>query len=104
MMLPRRVPFIGEVPLPMISSCPRSLISATSAQTFDVPMSSATMYFSSVLDIRCLQRLHNHSFRESQIRVLDGRVMVRAQDRAQVAVLLRDVVGVRVDDGLQLAV
>ena len=49
MMLPRRVPFIGEVPLPMISSCPRSLISPTSTQTFDVPMSRATMYLSSVL-------------------------------------------------------
>src|SRR5436189_647176 len=49
MMLPRRVPFIGDVPLPMISSCPRSLISPTSAQTFEVPMSSATTYFSSVL-------------------------------------------------------
>src|SRR5258706_7537072 len=48
MMLPRRVPFIGDVPLPMISSWPRSLISPTRTQTFDVPMSRATMYLSSV--------------------------------------------------------
>src|SRR5688500_19012195 len=109
MMFPRRVPFIGEVPLPMISSWPRSLISATSAQTFDVPMSRATMYFSSVLDIRCLLMLfrhaaHNDSFCEPQVRVLDLRVVVRAQDGAEVPVFRGDVFRVRVDDRLQLAV
>src|SRR5215210_369894 len=104
MMFPRRVPFIGEVPLPMISSWPRSPISATSAQTFDVPMSSATMYFSSVLDMLALQRSHNHSFREPQVRVLDLRVVVRAQHGAEVPVLRGDVLGVRIDDRLQLAV
>src|SRR5258706_1372369 len=54
MMLPRRVPFIGEVPLPMISSRPRSLISPTSTHTFEVPMSRATMYLSSVLAMTVL--------------------------------------------------
>src|SRR4029077_16134232 len=53
MMFPRRVPFMGAVPLPMISSCPRSVTSPTSTHTFDVPISSATTYFSSVFGIGC---------------------------------------------------
>src|SRR2546428_82090 len=53
MMLPRRVPFMGAVPLPMISSCPRSVTSPTNTHTFDVPISSATTYFSSVFGIGC---------------------------------------------------
>src|SRR5687767_8167284 len=105
MMFPRRVPFIGEVPLPMISSCPRSPISPTRAQTFEVPMSSATMYFSSVLGMFFLLRhFHHHPTRESQIGVFDAWIVLRAQHGAQVAVLPGEVVRVRVDDGPQLAV
>src|SRR5688572_30370020 len=104
MMLPRRVPFIGEVPLPMTSTCPRSLISPTSAQTFEVPMSRATMYLSSVLDMRCLQRFYDHSIREPQVRVFDLRVALGTQHGVEVSVLGGDVLRVGVDDGPQLAV
>src|ERR1051325_2763618 len=118
MMLPRRVPFIGEVPLPMISSWLRSLISPTSTHTFDVPMSSATMYFSSVLGIRdSLRRgvrggakgslrLDDDAIGEAQIGVLDGSApeVLGADDGVEAAPLRRYVFRVRVDDGRQLAV
>src|SRR5687767_6290184 len=104
MMFPRRVPFIGAVPLPMISSCPRSLISPTSAQTFEVPMSRATMYFSSVRGMRGLQLFDDHSIRESQIRVVDARVVFGAQDSVEAAPLGGDVGGVGVDECAEVAV
>src|SRR5207247_9121001 len=104
MMLPRRVPFIGAVPLPMISSWPRSVTSPTSTHTFDVPMSSATMYFSSVFGMDILligdlhgddwtrshrhcrhrsQRLHHHSAIEAKIGIGDvaRRKSFRCSDR-----------------------
>src|ERR1044071_3014411 len=104
MMLPRRVPFIGDVPLPMISSCPRSLISPTSAQTFEVPMSSATTYFSSVLGMRGLQRFHNDSIRKTQIGVFDAWVILGAEDRVEAAPFRGDVVRVGVDERAELAI
>src|SRR5688572_26939194 len=105
MTFPRRVPFIGDVPLPMISSCPRSPISPTSAQTFEVPISSATMYFSSVLGMFFLTCcFHDHPVREPQIRVFDAGVVLRAEHGAEISVLLGDVFGVRVNDRAQLAV
>src|SRR3954470_705986 len=89
MMLPRRVPFIGDVPLPMISSCPRSVTSPTSTQTFEVPMSSATMYLSSVFgmvisySIRDLNRYIELSgrrrHRELRVHRLDDDASVEAQ-------------------------
>src|ERR1051325_8054782 len=104
MMLPRRVPFIGDVPLPMISSCPRSLISPTSAQTFEVPMSRATMYFSSVLGMRRLQRFHDHPIRKSQIGVFDSGIVFGAQNRVEAAPFRGRVVGVGVDERAELAI
>src|ERR1700680_3402515 len=93
MMFPRRVPFMGAVPFPMISSCPRSVTSPTSTHTFDVPISSATTYFSSVFGIGCsylvrdlrrnelspahfrqrdlVQRLHNESIGKADVGVGD---------------------------------
>src|SRR5881392_2438954 len=98
MMLPRRVPFMGAVPLPMISSWLRSLISPTSTHTFDVPMSRSTMYFSSVLGIdrSCLygvrwqsdhlplQRFDDDAIGKPEIGVLD-REPVGAHDPVQAA-------------------
>src|SRR5436190_21862769 len=93
MMLPRRVPFIGEVPLPMISSWPRSLTSPTNTHTLDVPMSRATTYFSSVFgmhrSLNCLgpmllgpQRLDDDSVGETEVGVANGAAveLLRAGD------------------------
>src|SRR5258708_22831277 len=87
MMLPRRVPFIGEVPLPMISSWPRSLTSPTSTHTFEVPMSSATMYFSSGLVIvRSPKSVRNgHRRHRPPLRHGHGDRMGRFEDDAIVA-------------------
>src|SRR5438093_11231559 len=127
MMLPRRVPFIGAVPLPMISSWPRSVTSPTSTQTFDVPMSSATMYFSSVfaMDIlligdlhrndwtRCHrhcrhrpQRLDHHPPVETKIGISDvaRRKSFRCSDRVKITPLRGEILLVGVDKGLQLPV
>src|ERR1041385_2431913 len=117
MMLPRRVPFIGEVPLPMISSWLRSLASPTSTQTFDVPMSSATTYFSSVFGIDCSsfglrRRGHrSHGFDDDAIGEAEvgvGNVaaaeLFRAGDGVEVAPLRREVARVGVDDRAELAV
>src|SRR5205807_10183420 len=74
MMLPRRVPFMGAVPLPMISSCPRSVTSPTSTHTFDVPISSATTYFSSVFGIGCsylVRDLRGNELRPAHFRQRD---------------------------------
>src|SRR5215212_1323081 len=120
MMLPRRVPFIGAVPLPMISSWLRSLISPTSTHTFDVPMSRATMYFSSVLGIGdssvfgvrrqgcrfesgrtagALRRFDDDAVGKPEVGVLDGALPqpVGAGDGVEAAPLGRDVLRVGVD-------
>src|SRR5581483_925626 len=127
MMLPRRVPFIGAVPLPMISSWPRSAISPTSTHTFDVPMSSATMYFSSFFGmapslVRDLHRnhrarrargrrhlaqwLHHHASVESEIGIGDlaGSEALRGGDRVELAPLCRHVLLVRIDERAHLPV
>src|SRR2546422_1400274 len=130
MMLPRRVPFIGAVPLPMISSCPRSVTSPTSTQTLEVPMSSATMYFSSVFGMsfssfflicdqrrddpwncnrrrqRRIHRLENQAIAESQVGVLDvaASVVLRGGDGIQIAPLRRQIILVCVNRGAQFAV
>src|SRR5467141_3070561 len=126
MMLPRRVPFIGEVPLPMISRWLRSLTSPTSTQTFEVPMSSATMYFSSVFGIErssfgvrgrshrfqsdgaagALQRLDDDTVLESKIRVRDlaAPQFLGLSDGVEVAPFRREVGGVGVNEGAELAV
>src|SRR5437764_10883 len=121
MMLPRRVPFIGEVPLPMISSWLRSLASPTSTQTLDVPMSSATTYFSSVFgmydslhwqqpgcraEARPAGWFDDDAIGEAQIGVFDGSAieLLGARDGVQVAPLRREVVRVRVDHRAELAV
>src|SRR5439155_12617039 len=127
MMLPRRVPFIGAVPLPMISRWPRSLTSATSTQTFDVPRSRATTYFSSVLGMRCLlirnlRALRRHDCRaaggdgmngfendaigETQIGVFDGAAAetLRIGDRVKRSPLLGQTRGVCVNDCSEFAI
>src|SRR6266511_4292879 len=127
MMFPRRVPFIGDVPLPMISSCPRSLTSPTSTHTFEVPMSRATMYLSSVFGMllsSILERgsaaaalegrrrgrrtpwLHDDAVLKAEVRVLDGaagELLVR-DDGVEVAPLRREVAGAGVDERAELAV
>src|SRR5216684_255527 len=120
MMLPRRVPFIGAVPLPMISRWPRSVISPTSTHTFDVPMSSATMYFSSVFgmgillirDLHCndgmrshrhsrhrAQRLDHHTAAEAKVGVGDvaRREAFRCGNRIKVTPLRGEILFVGVD-------
>src|SRR5437588_4584584 len=118
MMLPRRVPFIGAVPLPMISSWLRSLASPTSTQTLEVPISSATTYFSSVFGIddscrfggrrrsRRFRRFDDDAIRESEIRVTDGGAIepFRPRDGVQIAPLRREIARVRVDDRVELAI
>src|SRR5438132_11640662 len=117
MMLPRRVPFIGDVPLPMISSWLRSLTSPTSTHTFEVPMSRATTYFSSVFGMhdslndlgpRLLgpQRLDDDAMGETEIGVGHGGApqFFRAGDGVQLAPLRREIAGVRVDHRGQLPV
>src|SRR6185436_17043431 len=125
MMFPRRVPFIGDVPLPMISSCPRSLTSPTSTQTFEVPMSRATMYLSSVLGMdallvlecggpaaavrgrphcRRIPRFHDDAVLKAEVRVLDGAAgeLLAGDDGVEVAPLRREVPGVGVDEHADL--
>src|SRR5437763_13479009 len=126
MMLPRRVPFIGAVPLPMISSWLRSLASPTSTHTLDVPMSRATTYFSSVfgmndscLGVRwqshrfqsggaavALRRFDDDAIGESKVRVRDRAAaeLLRTRDGVEVAPLGREIARVRVDDGAELTV
>src|SRR6266540_3854111 len=127
MMLPRRVPFIGAVPLPMISRCPRSLTSPTSTQTFDVPRSRATTYFSSVLGMRCLlvrnlralcrhdcraaaddgmNGFENDAIGEAQIGVFDGRAAktLGVRDRIERSPLLGQIFRIRIHDGAEVAV
>src|ERR1051325_7677519 len=117
MMLPRRVPVIGEVPLPMISRRLRSLTSPTSTQTLDVPMSRATTYFSSVFGIDGSSfglRWHRHRFHgfdddaigKAKIGVGNGAAIesLRARDGVEVAPLRREIAGVGVDHRAELAV
>src|SRR3954449_10907578 len=117
MMLPRRVPFIGDVPLPMISSWLRSLTSPTSTHTFEVPMSRATTYFSSVFGMHDSlnwlwpmllgsQRLDDDAVGETKVGVGDGAAAepLRASDRVELAPLRREVGSVGIDHGAQLAV
>src|SRR5689334_21227842 len=117
MMLPRRVPFIGEVPLPMISSWLRSLASPTSTQTLDVPMSRATTYFSSVFGIDGSSvglrwrrhRIHafdDDAIGEAKIGVAKRAAieLLRAGDGIEVAPLRGEVARVGVNHRAQLAV
>src|ERR1051325_71266 len=126
MMLPRRVPFIGAVPLPMISSWARSLTSPTSTQTFDVPMSRATMYLSSVFGMelssilecggraaadvrerrhgRRTPRFHDDSIGEAQVDGFDAAELLVRNDGVEVAPLRGELVAVGVDERAELAV
>src|SRR5262245_14333789 len=118
MMLPRRVPFIGEVPLPMISSWLRSLTSPTSTHTFDVPMSSATTYLSSVFGMNDslhfgvrrqghrFQRLNDDAIGEAQIGVGDLRAseVLGLRDGVELAPFRGEIVPVRIHDCAELTV
>src|SRR4029079_5192619 len=126
MMLPRRVPFIGAVPLPMISSWARSFTSPTSTQTFEVPMSRATMYLSSVFGMelssildcgrraaggvrdrrhgRRTQWLDDDAVVESQVDVFDAPELLVRNDGVEVAPLRGELLAVGVDERAELAV
>src|SRR5437764_2125010 len=117
MMLPRRVPFIGAVPLLMISSWLRSLASPTSTHTFEVPMSSATTYFSSVFGMydslrhfrpRLLgtYRFDHDSIAETEVGVGDGRArkLLRLGDGVELAPFRGDVRRHDVDHRAELPV
>src|SRR5439155_651612 len=120
MMLPRRVPFIGEVPLPMISSWLRSFTSPTSTQTLEVPMSRATTYLSSVFGMydscrfgvrrknRCsrFQRFDDDPAGESQIGVRDRPVaqLLGVRDGVKLAPLRRQIGCIGIDHRTELPV